>query len=361
MTSGSQPASRVEVNASYIPRMRVNTGMLRIGVAQWTREARRWFHRLTPVAVGCITASCAAPALPVTSITGAIPGPTVAFVAGIHGGKVAAVRAADSLRVLLEGRLTRGRVLILAPANRAGFDAGLAQLSPDDSLNLNRVFPGRRDGRPTERLAAAILREVVAQADYLIDMHGSDGDEAVGSFAYAARPGVDPRVDSAARTLAESWMTPVIVWDEGGPRQLEESRFLQTAAHLSSVPAITVFEESATREDRVATARFVSGAQRVLVALGMLEPEATPAASAYAPELLAHRAVVLAEFEGEWRPATRPGDRLDPGEPAGWLRSSSGVDSPVHVPDGGLVLHLRNAGPIGAGTPLVITGIAAAP
>lgn len=335
--------------------------MLRIGVVQWTRKARRWFHGLTPVAIGCITASCASPSLPVTSITGATPGPTVAFVAGVHGGKVAAVRAADSLRVRLEGRLTRGRVLILAPANRAGFDAGLAQASPDDSLNLNRVFPGRSDGRPTERLAAAIMREIVAQADYLVDMHGSDGDEAVGSFAYAARPGVDPRVDSAARTLAESWGTPVIVWDEGGPRQLTESRFLQTAAHLSGVPAITVFEESATRDDPVATARFVHGAERVLLALGMLEPHATPSASADAPALLARRAVMLADADGEWRPATRPGVLLAPGEPAGWLRSSSGVDSAVHVPDGGLVLHLRNAGPLRAGTPLVITGLAAAP
>lgn len=317
-------------------------------------------HALLGLAL-MLPAGLAGQALPVETIEAAAPGPTVAFVAGVHGGKAAAVRAADSLRMLLPGRLTRGRVLILAPANRAGFDAGLAQTSPDDSLNLNRVFPGRSDGRPTERLAAAIMREVVAPADYLVDMHGSDGDESVGSFAYAARPGLDPRIDSAARMLAESWMTPVIVWDEGGPRRLEESRFLQTAAHLSGVPAITVFEESATREDRIATALFVSGAQRVLHGLGMLAPEATPAASAYAPELLARRAVVLAESDGTWRPATRPGDRLDPGEPAGWLRSSSGVDSAVRVPDGGLVLHLRNAGPLRAGTPLVITGIAAAP
>lgn len=300
-------------------------------------------------------------ALPVESIEAAAPGPTVAFVAGVHGGKAAAVRAADSLRMLLPGRLTSGRVLILAPANRAGFDAGLAQTSPDDSLNLNRVFPGRRDGRPTERLAAAIMREVVAPADYLVDMHGSDGDEAVGSFAYAARPGIDPRVDSAARALAESWMAPVIVWDEDGPRRLEESRFLQTAAHLSGVPAITVFEESHAREDRVATALFVSGAQRVLIALGMLEAEAMPEAAAYAPALLARRAVVTAARDGEWRPSTNPGARLNPGEPAGWLRGSSGADSAVYVPDGGLVLHLRNAGPLRAGTPLVITGIATAP
>ena len=298
---------------------------------------------------------------PLIAIRAPQPGPTVALVAGVHGGKVAAVQAVDALRALLDGRLRLGRVLLVAPANVAGYRAGLAQLSPDDSLNLNRVFPGNPTGRPTERLAARILREIVSQSDYLVDLHGSDGDEAVGSFAYAARPGLDPRVDSAARALAVAWGTPVIVWDEGGPRRLEESRFLQTAAHLSGVPAITVFEESRTREDRLATALFVSGAQRVLIALGMLDAEAMPEAAAYAPELLSRRAVVTAPSDGEWRPSTSPGVRLKPGEPAGWLRGSSGADSAVHVPDGGLVLHLRNAGPLRAGTPLVITGIATAP
>lgn len=296
-----------------------------------------------------------------TVVTGAAPGPTIALVAGVHGGKVAAIHALDSLRRVLPGRLRRGRVLLVSPANVAGFRAGLAQISPSDSLNLNRVFPGRPDGRPTERLAARLMREVVAVSDLLVDLHGSDGDESVGAFAYAARPGLDPRVDSAARALAEAWHTPVIVWDEDGPRSIAESRFLQTAAHLSGVPAITVFEPGSTREDRVATGLFVGGALRVLAQLDMLDPDALPCPPPVAPELLAARAVVTAPGAGTWRPTTAPGERLAPGEPAGWFRSSSGVEQTVPAPKGGLVLHLRNAGPVATGTPLVITGLAPTP
>jgi predicted deacylase len=366
--------------------MRVNTGELREGGAEKTRERRVWFLLRTPLVLGWVglasllgteavaqvsareplepaaTATTAAdPALPVTRITGRAPGPTVAIVAGVHGGKVAAVRAVDSLRAALAGRLTHGRVLLVAPANVAGFRAGLAQLSPLDSLNLNRVFPGRRDGRPTERLAARLMQEIVSQSDYLLDLHGSDGDEAVGSFAYAARPGIDPRVDSAARALAESWMAYDIVWDEDGPRRLEEARFLQTAAHLSGVPAITVFEEGSTREDRSAMLRFVAGVERVLHDFGMLELEGMPCPPPYAPMLFARRAVVSATGGGTWRPATRPRATLAPGEPAGWLRSSSGVEVAVPAPDGGVVLHLRNAGPVRSGTPLVITAVDSLP
>lgn len=353
--------------------MRLNTGRLLNGYVAKTRERRQRFLvallRATPVAALFVTLGLAAqaqdtagravePILPVTAVTSGNPGPTVAFVAGVHGGKVAAIRALDLLRQRLSGHLVRGRVLLVSPANLAGYTAGLAQISPDDSLNLNRVFPGRADGRRTERLAAKIMRDIVAQSDYLVDLHGSDGDEAVGRFAYAARPGLTPRVDSAAKALAEAWGTAVIVWDEAGPRTLAESRFLQTAAHLSGVPAITVFEAGATREDAAATAAFIAGAERALRALGMLDGE--PARSV-APLLLARRAVVTAQTDGAWRPATTPGVRLAPGEPAGWLRSSSGVEVAVPVPDGGLVLHLRKAGPLRAGTPLVITGISPTP
>lgn len=367
--------------------MRFNTAWLQGGYAERTHKGRRWFRRTTPLAILGVALglplgaqsrpdSAEAPALPVTEIAGVASGPTVAFVAGVHGGKVAAIHALDSLRHQLAGRVVRGRVLLVGPANLAGYRAGLPQTSPDDSLNLNRVFPGRTDGRPTERLAARLMREIVLVSDYLIDLHGSDGDEAVGRFAYAARPGLDPRVDTAARALALAWGAPILVWDEAGPRTLAESRFLQTAAHLSGVPAITVFEAGAARVDAHATAAFVSGALRVLMQLGLITQNAaggddgaspgahraagSPANSA-TTLVLARRAVVPAATDAQWRPATAPGTRLAPGEPAGWLRSSSGAETAVPAPDGGVVLHLRKAGPVRAGTPLVITGIAPVP
>lgn len=337
-----------------------------------TRKGRQWFQRTTPLAVlGVLLGLPAgaqtrpdpavygqAPTLPVTEITGATAGPTVAVVAGVHGGKVAAIHALDSLRRHLAGRVLRGRVLLVGPANLAGYRAGLAQISPDDSLNLNRVFPGRADGRPTERLAARLMREIVSVSNYLVDMHGSDGDEAVGRFAYAARPGIDPRVDRAARDLAVAWGVPVIVWDDAGPRTLADSRFLQTAAHLSGVPAITVFEAGSTREDSAATSAFVEGALRVLRQLDVIASQ--PPASQH-PVVLARRSVVTAPADATWRPATSPGATLSSREPVGWLQSSSGEETAVLAPDGGLVLHLRLAGPVRAGTPLVITGIAPAP
>ncbi len=305
-----------------------------------------------------------APPLRVVEIRGARPGPTVAFVAGVHGGKVSASVALERLaeRLREERSRMRGRVRIVPVANEAGRAAGLAQLAPD-SLNLNRVFPGRRDGKPTERLAARIMYEVIAGADYLIDMHGSDGDEMVGRFAYAARPGVRPAVDSAALALARAWGTPRIVWDEGGPRTLGTSTYLQTAAHLSNVPAITVFEAGREHEEQVAIDAFLDGALRVLGSLDVIDFEVMPVAE---PVVHAAREVVVAPADGEWIPATttRPGRALVIDEPIGTFSDSSTMtragrapglrfDPSVH----GSFLHVRKAGHVRAGTPLAILAV----
>jgi len=344
-----------------------------------TSRLATWFLPSTPIVGTLVTfasvactggvslsnRSASLVALPVTAITGAQAGPTVTFVAGVHGGKRSAVQAVEQLRRELPGSLRRGRVLLLAPANSAGYAAGLAQLSPVDSLNLNRVFPGNASGRPTERLAAAIFREIVSESDYLVDMHGSDGDEAVGRFAYAARPGVNPPIDNSAFLLARAWGVPVVVRDEEGPRLLAESRFLQTAAHLSNVPAITVFEAGSTRDDSAATAAFVRGARATLEYLGMLEPRAQSTAGSASVvvgeslRVFSRRSVVTAAAAGRWEPQVAPGESLEVGELLGRFTSSTGEVTAIRASEGGLVLHQRKAGDVTAGTPLIIAGTSA--
>jgi uncharacterized protein len=305
-----------------------------------------------------LTPDQATPQLSVRTLGGERPGPRVTLVAGVHGGKVSAMRALARLADSLAGIDLHGTVRIVVTANEAGYASGLAQLSPLDSLNLNRVFPGRDDGRPTERLAARMMRDLVAQSDYLVDLHGADGDESVGAFAYAARPGLDPRIDSLALHLARLWGTPRVVWDADGPRSLAESRFLQTAAHLSGVPSITVFEASAVREDSTAIAAFERGARNVLLGLGVLDG---PRLALREPARHDRRAVVLADSAGEWTPAVRPGQHVSTNELLGHLVGSSGVRRAVNAPSGGTVLHVRNPGDIRMQTPLAILAVDVSP
>jgi uncharacterized protein len=298
----------------------------------------------------------------IIELRGAHPGPTLALVAGVHGGKVAAIRALQQLSTAFDTTTLAGRLLLVPMANAAGHRAGLAQTHPEDGLNLNRVFPGRADGTPTERLAHRLMVEIVFKSDYIIDLHGSDGDEAVGRFAYAARPGLDTAVDARALALATHWGTPRVVWDREGPRTVATSRFLQTAAHLSGKPSITVFEAGTSREDSAATAAFGRGIERLLVGLGMrMRPGArgareAPGAphAAASPLVHARRDVTLAPSAAEWHPAVRPDQSVAAGELLGTLTGSSGVPIELRAPVSGVVLHQRLRGRVAAQTPLII-------
>lgn len=305
----------------------------------------------TPAAVIAVTDPVP---LRIDTIRGPLTGPTIAFVAGVHGGKRSGVRALKQLAAELRGAVLRGTVLVLATAHEAATESGLAQLSPLDSLNLNRTFPGRADGRPTERLAHRIMTEIVARSDYLVDLHGSDGEEMVGAFAYAARPGLDPRLDSAALQLAADWGAPRVVWDTDGPRSLATSRFLQTAAHLSGVPAITVFEAGRVSEDTAAVFAFVRGARRLLALRGMLAEETGDRSR---PAVHAKREVLSATHAGHWSPVVAPNDRVRAGELLGTFVGSSGVSKEFRSTLPGVVLHVRLTGRAVPGASLTILAV----
>lgn len=107
---------------------------------------------------------------PLIVVAGATPGPTAVFVAGIHGdeyeGPAALWRLADSL----DPHTLAGRVLIVPVANTQAFANG-TRISPVDNENLARIFPGDRNGTLSHRLADALMRKVVSQADFLVDSH----------------------------------------------------------------------------------------------------------------------------------------------------------------------------------------------
>jgi succinylglutamate desuccinylase len=101
--------------------------------------------------------------------TGPEPGPTVLVVGGIHGNEPAPPHA---VRALERVQVRRGRLLLVAEANRQAL-ATRSRFTPGDRfVDLNRSFPIASQPAPRGVLATALWRVLERNApDWVIDVH----------------------------------------------------------------------------------------------------------------------------------------------------------------------------------------------
>jgi N-alpha-acetyl-L-2,4-diaminobutyrate deacetylase len=97
-------------------------------------------------------------------------GPTLLFTGGNHGDEYEGQIALMKLVRQLEAHEVQGRVIIIPHLNYPAMTAN-QRLSPIDGGNMNRVFPGKRDGTITEMIAHYVSSQILPLADAVIDIH----------------------------------------------------------------------------------------------------------------------------------------------------------------------------------------------
>lgn len=107
--------------------------------------------------------------IPITVIRNG-DGPTVLFTGANHGDEYEGPIALSKLARALEPDRIDGRVIILPALNLPAFKAA-RRLSPIDGKNMNRSFPGSRNGTMTEVIAHYVYTELLPLADVVVDLH----------------------------------------------------------------------------------------------------------------------------------------------------------------------------------------------
>ncbi len=217
--------------------------------------------------------------LPLLVAHGAEPGPTLLLTAGMHGIEVGGCEVVRQVLRERSGLATRGAAgglelsalrgtVIAAPVlNPFAFRA--AEMStPEDELNLNRVFPGSATGLTSHRLAHAIMTELVARADYLIDLHSN----VVPALAFTiVKPTANREVEATSRAMAEAFRLTTIELRLA----LESHRTgtLMEAALALGKPGITIELIGTRTLEPTSIEAGVRGTFNVLRALGLLAGE----------------------------------------------------------------------------------------
>lgn len=97
-------------------------------------------------------------------------GPTALLTGGNHGDEYEGPVALFDLARRLTAEEVTGRVIVVPAMNYPAFRAA-TRTSPLDRGNMNRSFPGRPDGTPTQKIADFFQRHLVPLADLALDLH----------------------------------------------------------------------------------------------------------------------------------------------------------------------------------------------
>ena len=106
---------------------------------------------------------------PVYVWRGVQPGPTVAITAAVHGDEINGTGAIRHIIRHKPFELLAGTLVLVPVVNMMGFERHSRYLP--DRRDLNRSFPGSREGSLTSRLAISFFSQVIKRCDYAIDLH----------------------------------------------------------------------------------------------------------------------------------------------------------------------------------------------
>lgn len=272
------------------------------------------------------------------SINGKKDGPRLLVLAGVHGDEYEPMAAAMELLKVGPDVLKMGTLTIAPVVNYAAFMR--ASRTAEDGMDLARTCPGRKDGTPTERVAAEVS-ELIAASDYLIDLHTGGGMYELSPLCgYVLHDSAE--VLDKQREMAHAFNLETI-W---GTSNKLNGRTLSVARD-HDVPAIYTEFGGGGRFRKFIVKEYVQGCLNVMNTLGMSGGAVAHAKCLYEVEdhreESGHLQVMLpAPAEGFFEPVVRLGDFVKDGQLIGTISDpfEQKVTS-VHADQEGMVFLLR--------------------
>ena len=253
-------------------------------------------------------------ASPVIVARGAMAGPVLCLTAGVHGDEINGVEIVRRLSHSVDPARLSGTVIGVPIVNVFGYSRGSRYLP--DRRDLNRSFPGSRQGSIASRIAHGFFQDIVRHCDVLVDFH-------TGSFDRANLPQV--RADLTNPDVLEftrGFGATVVLHSPGN------KGMLRVAATAVGIPAVTFEAGAPTRLEPAEIAQAVAAIERLMVQLEMREdPEAGPGAAGRRRRRGAGSARAAADLPGlalGARQLRRPADQRSVAGPARAGRAEAG-------------------------------------
>ncbi len=279
------------------------------------------------------------------------PGPRVLVTGALHGDEVTATGAIWRLREMLAHAPVAGSLTLIPCVNQLAVRASRRHI-PLELSDLNRQFPGRRDGALGERLAAALV-ELLGEHDALIDVHTAGLSTCFALLDHIADAGLHQRVVR----WAEASGLPVI---GEMPPELSDAQGIDRSwsswAVRSGKPAITMELAGFHAIEVEAAVQGAHALMAMLLAAGNAV-EGGGTGPARLPALV--RSEIHSGAGGLFEVERKPGERAAQGDRLGVVRSLSGEPRFVlTAPQECLILAVQPLSAVSVGSWLATLAVA---
>ncbi|WP_010182009.1 succinylglutamate desuccinylase/aspartoacylase family protein [Aquimarina agarilytica] len=195
--------------------------------------------------------------IPIVVERSKIPGPVVLITAGIHGDEINGVEIVRQLIQKKINRPAKGTIICIPVLNVFGF-LSMSRNFPD-GRDLNRVFPGSKNGSLASQFAYQFSTEILPHADICIDFHTG------GASRYNAPQIRISKNNEISLELAHVFNAPFLLYS----KNIDKS---YRATCSKKGKTILLFEGGKSlSNDKAIAKEGIEGTMRVLKHLGMLQ------------------------------------------------------------------------------------------
>ena len=292
--------------------------------------------------------------IPITVSHGAKPGPVLLITAGVHGYEYPPILAAQTFAKQLKPSEMRGTIIIVHHANLPSFLRRSIAYNPQDGKNLNRVFPGNADGTITERLAWVISKELIAKADYMIDVHAGDAQNDLMPYSGYYNYFNTPELAEKGRQLAVALGFETIVKFGNTQSLTEASVYCSREAIKQNIPAVDIECGRMGMAEPAFVSMIVKALDNVSKSLKIINGTPVPAIN---HQYIEQRTSIDSKFTGFFHSENKAGQKISKGTKIGRITDLFGnhledIISPVD----GIILYMNATPPISAGENLFSIG-----
>lgn len=259
-----------------------------------------------------------------------IDGPTVLFSAGLHGDEINGIEIVRQLIVQKINRPKIGTIICIPVINVFGFLNKTREFP--DGRDMNRVFPGSKNGSLASRFAYYLLKEIIPNVDYCIDFHAGGA-----SRFNAPQIRIVPN-NHELKALADVFHAPFALYSKNITGSFRNScDRLGVKMLLFEGGKSLDINESVTQEG-------IEGTKRFLDYFGMLSPK-RKAAEAHQKIIYIEKSTwVRAKASGLFHGLTTIGSYVEKSQVLATISDPYGkVEYKVKAPNAGYIINVNDA------------------